>query len=107
MKYRNIAVFVFCSVSIGLLSGCFHDQKHQAARATTSGVAILEKNDIEMKLVQNPDTMAGVIKDMAIGTPMTNGALYDGHNGYYDMSYTGPPKTILVSTVTFDRSERD
>jgi hypothetical protein len=50
-------------------------------------------------MVANPDPMAGVITGMAIGTIMSNGMRYDGHNGYYHSGYHGPPRTIVVNKV--------
>lgn len=48
----------------------------------------------------NPDPMTGVITGMAIGTLMSNGMRYDGHNGYYHSGYSGPPRTIVVNKTT-------
>lgn len=49
--------------------------------------------------VNNPDPMTGVIVGMAIGSIMSNGMRYDGHNGYYDSHYAGPPRTIIKQTT--------
>ena len=45
----------------------------------------------------NPDPMVGVLAGVAIGTIMSNGMRYDGHNGYMDSHYAGPPRTIVVN----------
>lgn len=47
--------------------------------------------------VQNTDPSVGILAGMAIGSMMSNGMRYDGHNGYYDSHYRGPSRTVVVN----------
>jgi hypothetical protein len=53
----------------------------------------------------NPDPMSGVLTGMVIGSMMSNGMAYNGHNGYYDNRYRGPSRTVVVNkTVVVNRT---
>lgn len=54
---------------------------------------------VQQQQVANVDPAVGFIAGMALGTIMSNGMAYDGHNGYYHSGYHGPPRYITKTVI--------
>lgn len=104
LKHLGYAVLlVVVCLLIGLCSkSC--NKPSNVVQSQPAGVVQIPVQPAPVVYQNNTDPMVGVLAGVAIGTMMSNGQRYDGHNGYNDSRYKGPSKTIVVNNITVNKN---